>query len=125
MHPSPKPMFEGLWLPMVTPMRGGHVDLDGAQALARYYRNAGIAGLVLFGSTGEGNLLSMPEKIEILFHTFCRRFPDIREYNSTWRQNQSPNVGLSPAQITATGAYPVPWPPDNRRSRATWSGHLP
>ena len=66
MHPRPKPMFEGLWLPMVTPMRGGHVDLDGAQALARYYRNAGIAGLVLFGSTGEGNLLSMPEKIEMI-----------------------------------------------------------
>lgn len=66
MHPSAKPMFEGLWLPMVTPMRGGHVDLDAAQALARYYRNAGIAGLVLFGSTGEGNLLSMPEKIEMI-----------------------------------------------------------
>lgn len=66
MHPSPKPVFEGLWLPMVTPMRGGHVDLDAAQALARYYRNAGIAGLVLFGSTGEGNLLSMPEKIEMI-----------------------------------------------------------
>lgn len=66
MHPSAKPMFEGLWLPMVTPMRGGRVDLDAAQALARYYRNAGIAGLVLFGSTGEGNLLSMPEKIEMI-----------------------------------------------------------
>lgn len=61
-----KPQFEGLWLPMVTPMRGGYVDLDAAQALARYYRNAGIAGLVLFGSTGEGNLLSVPEKIEMI-----------------------------------------------------------
>ncbi|MBO1016390.1 4-hydroxy-tetrahydrodipicolinate synthase [Achromobacter sp. SD115] len=61
-----KTAFEGLWLPMVTPMRGGYVDLDAAQALARYYRNAGIAGLVLFGSTGEGNLLSMPEKIDMI-----------------------------------------------------------
>ncbi|WP_291381692.1 dihydrodipicolinate synthase family protein, partial [Achromobacter sp. UBA5777] len=61
-----KPAFEGLWLPMVTPLRGGHVDLDAAQALARYYRNAGIAGLVLFGSTGEGNLLSMPEKTDMI-----------------------------------------------------------
>jgi len=58
--------FEGIWLPMITPMRAGHVDLDAAQALARYYRNAGIAGLVLFGSTGEGNLLSMPEKIGMI-----------------------------------------------------------
>ncbi|KRC68852.1 4-hydroxy-tetrahydrodipicolinate synthase [Achromobacter sp. Root83] len=58
--------FSGIWLPMVTPMRGGYVDLDAAQALARYYRNAGIAGLVLFGSTGEGNLLAMPEKIDMI-----------------------------------------------------------
>lgn len=57
--------FEGIWLPMITPMRGGYVDLDAAQALARYYRNAGIAGLVLFGSTGEGNLLSLSEKIDM------------------------------------------------------------
>lgn len=61
-----KPLFHGLWLPMVTPMRGGYVDLDATKALARYYRNAGIAGLVLFGSTGEGNLLSIPEKIEMI-----------------------------------------------------------
>lgn len=60
-----KTAFEGIWLPMVTPLRGGYVDLDAAQALARYYRNAGIAGLVLFGSTGEGNLLSLSEKIDM------------------------------------------------------------
>ena len=61
-----RPVFEGIWLPMVTPMRAGHVDCEAAQALARYYRNAGIAGLVLFGSTGEGNLLSLPEKIDMI-----------------------------------------------------------
>lgn len=60
-----KTAFDGIWLPMVTPLRDGHVDLDAARALARYYRNAGIAGLVLFGSTGEGNLLSLSEKIDM------------------------------------------------------------
>lgn len=68
MPPTHTPLpsrFEGIWLPMVTPLRGGYVDMDAAQALARYYRNAGIAGLVLFGSTGEGNLLSLSEKIEM------------------------------------------------------------
>lgn len=59
------PRFEGIWLPMITPLRGGYVDVDAAQVLARYYRNAGIAGLVLFGSTGEGNLLSLSEKIDM------------------------------------------------------------
>lgn len=61
-----KTAFEGIWLPMVTPLRGGYVDLDAARALARYYRNAGVTGLVLFGSTGEGNLLSLPEKIGMI-----------------------------------------------------------
>ena len=61
-----KTVFDGIWLPMITPLRGGYVDLDAAQALARYYRNAGIAGLVLFGSTGEGNLLSLSEKTDMI-----------------------------------------------------------
>ncbi|WP_260986161.1 4-hydroxy-tetrahydrodipicolinate synthase [Bordetella genomosp. 13] len=58
--------FDGLWLPMITPLRQGRVDLYAAQALARRYRDAGLAGLVLFGSTGEGSLLSIAEKCEVL-----------------------------------------------------------
>ncbi|SAI33616.1 dihydrodipicolinate synthase [Bordetella ansorpii] len=58
--------FDGLWLPLVTPLRQGRVDLYAAQALARRYRQAGMAGLVLFGSTGEGSLLSVAEKCELL-----------------------------------------------------------
>lgn len=59
------PRFDGIWLPMVTPLRQGQVDLDGAQRMARYYRDAGVSGLVLFGSTGEGNLLTLAEKFEM------------------------------------------------------------
>jgi 4-hydroxy-tetrahydrodipicolinate synthase len=51
---------------MVTPLRQGRVDLPAARRLARYYRDAGMAGLVLFGSTGEGNLLTLTEKIEMI-----------------------------------------------------------
>lgn len=58
--------FEGLWLPMVTPMRQGRVDLPAARGLARHYREAGMSGLVLFGSTGEGNLLTLTEKIDMI-----------------------------------------------------------
>jgi 4-hydroxy-tetrahydrodipicolinate synthase len=57
--------FDGIWLPMVTPMRQGHLDLEAAQRMARYYRDAGVDGLVLFGSTGEGNLLTLTEKFEM------------------------------------------------------------
>ncbi len=59
-------VFNGIWLPMVTPLRGGVVDLDAMQRLHRRYRAAGIDGLVLFGSTGEGNLLTDAEKMAVL-----------------------------------------------------------
>lgn len=58
--------FAGIWLPMVTPLRQGRVDLRAAQRLASRYREAGVSGLVLFGSTGEGNLLALSEKIEMI-----------------------------------------------------------
>jgi 4-hydroxy-tetrahydrodipicolinate synthase len=71
MNPDPipprihRPAFEGIWLPMVTPMRDGQIDIPAARALARMVRDAGIAGLVLFGTTGEGNLLRDSEKIAL------------------------------------------------------------
>jgi 4-hydroxy-tetrahydrodipicolinate synthase len=64
--PAPGRRFTGIWLPMVTPMRGGEVDTDAAVQLAEHYQRAGITGLVLFGSTGEGNLLSTAEKIAMV-----------------------------------------------------------
>ncbi len=58
--------FTGVWLPMVTPLRDGEIDLDAACALATRYREAGIDGLVLFGSTGEGSLIGVAEKIRMV-----------------------------------------------------------
>ena len=58
--------FAGIWLPMVTPMRDGAIDLDAAVRLADRYRRAGVSGLVLFGSTGEGNLVRTAEKLEMV-----------------------------------------------------------
>ncbi len=63
---APDLRFTGIWLPMVTPMRNGEVDTDAAVQLAEHYQRAGISGLVLFGSTGEGNLLSTAEKIAMV-----------------------------------------------------------
>lgn len=58
--------FSGLWLPLISPLRQGRIDLPALRGLARHYREAGISGLVLFGSTGEGNLLTVSEKIEMI-----------------------------------------------------------
>ena len=52
----------GIWVPMVTPMRAGSLDLPGAARLAEGYAEAGVNGLIILGTTGEGNLLSTRER---------------------------------------------------------------
>ncbi|SOZ39564.1 4-hydroxy-tetrahydrodipicolinate synthase [Cupriavidus neocaledonicus] len=52
----------GVWVPMVTPMRGGALDLAGAARLAEHYVEAGVNGLIILGTTGEGSLLSCRER---------------------------------------------------------------
>lgn len=58
--------FAGLWLPLITPFRDGQLDIPAVQSLACYYSASGISGLVLFGSTGEGNLITLDEKSRIV-----------------------------------------------------------
>ena len=53
---------DGLWLPMVTPLRKDQVDLDAAQRLASHYAAAGVDGLIVLGTTGEGGLLTDAER---------------------------------------------------------------
>ncbi|WP_051710362.1 4-hydroxy-tetrahydrodipicolinate synthase [Andreprevotia chitinilytica] len=60
-------MFEGIWVPMVTPFRDGAVDLPAARRLAQHLCGGGIAGLVLFGTTGEASTVSGVEQ-QALFH---------------------------------------------------------
>ncbi|WP_321866582.1 4-hydroxy-tetrahydrodipicolinate synthase family protein [Paraburkholderia tropica] len=58
--------FEGIWLPIVTPMRRGEVDIDALQALTDHYVNAGIDGLVALSTTGEAALLDDVERAAVL-----------------------------------------------------------
>ncbi|MGO4330717.1 4-hydroxy-tetrahydrodipicolinate synthase [Cupriavidus sp. 2TAF22] len=58
-----KPGGTGLWLPMVTPLQGGELDLPCAQRLAAHYVASGVDGLVILGTTGEGALLSPAERL--------------------------------------------------------------
>ncbi|AGW94399.1 4-hydroxy-tetrahydrodipicolinate synthase [Cupriavidus sp. DF5525] len=52
----------GIWVPMVTPMRAGALDLPAAARLAERYAEAGVNGLVILGTTGEGSLLASHER---------------------------------------------------------------
>ncbi|HET9326504.1 MAG TPA: 4-hydroxy-tetrahydrodipicolinate synthase [Candidatus Eisenbacteria bacterium] len=55
-------MFEGLTVAMVTPFRGGEVDLDGAARLIEFMLEGGVQNLVVSGSTGEAATCSVEER---------------------------------------------------------------
>lgn len=58
--------FAGLWLPLVTPFRGGAVDHEALARLVAFYRPQGIAGFVACGSTGEAAALDETEQDAVL-----------------------------------------------------------
>jgi 4-hydroxy-tetrahydrodipicolinate synthase len=55
----------GIIPPLVTPFTGGNQDLDepALRAEIRYLLDAGVHGLTLCGSTGEGHTLSLEETV--------------------------------------------------------------
>jgi 4-hydroxy-tetrahydrodipicolinate synthase len=59
-------MYSGIWLPLVTPLRAGKVDVASLQALTEHYAQSGIAGFVALGTTGEAALLSEVERATVL-----------------------------------------------------------
>lgn len=70
----------GLWIPLVTPMKDDRVDLDGLKALLDWLIDFGIDGIVVGGTTGEGALLEMDELDELVKCTIehvCFRCPVI------------------------------------------------
>lgn len=58
--------FTGIWVPLVTPFRHGEIDFPALQTLARRLLDAGVAGLVVCGSTGEAAALSDDEQLAAL-----------------------------------------------------------
>ncbi|MGA7780979.1 MAG: 4-hydroxy-tetrahydrodipicolinate synthase [Paraburkholderia sp.] len=59
-------MYSGIWLPIVTPFRGGELDIDALQRLAEHYLSTEISGFVALGTTGEAALLSDAECVTVL-----------------------------------------------------------
>lgn len=59
-------MFSGIWLPIVTPMRNGEVDIDALQRLADHYLRTEISGFVALSTTGEAALLQEAERLAVL-----------------------------------------------------------
>lgn len=59
-------IFQGVWLPLVTPFLDGGVDLRALRRLVRYYVEQGVDGLVVCGSTGEAASLDENEQLAVL-----------------------------------------------------------
>jgi dihydrodipicolinate synthase/N-acetylneuraminate lyase len=59
-------MLSGIWLPIVTPLRSGEVDIDALQRLADYYLRTEISGFVALSTTGEAALLQEAERLTVL-----------------------------------------------------------
>ncbi|SDR24814.1 4-hydroxy-tetrahydrodipicolinate synthase [Paraburkholderia fungorum] len=58
--------FSGIWVPLITPFANGAVDHAALRALVRRYADAGIAGLVALGTTGEPAALDAAEQDAVL-----------------------------------------------------------
>jgi 4-hydroxy-tetrahydrodipicolinate synthase len=58
--------FSGIWIPLITPFADGKVDHAALRALVRRYADAGIAGLVALGTTGEPAALDAAEQDAVL-----------------------------------------------------------
>ncbi len=59
-------MFSGSIVAIVTPFLQGQVDLSSFVKLLHFHINQGTHGLVVAGSTGEGTMLTMHERQELL-----------------------------------------------------------
>ncbi|MCX4158575.1 MULTISPECIES: 4-hydroxy-tetrahydrodipicolinate synthase [Paraburkholderia] len=59
-------IFSDIWVPLITPFADGEVDHAALRALVRRYADAGIAGLVALGTTGEPAALDDAEQDAVL-----------------------------------------------------------
>lgn len=59
--------YQGVVVPMVTPVKGGSVDLEAVATIIRSFAEAGVDTLIM-GTTGEGNSVPMGEGIDMV-HT--------------------------------------------------------
>ncbi|OAJ52995.1 4-hydroxy-tetrahydrodipicolinate synthase [Paraburkholderia ginsengiterrae] len=59
-------IFSGIWIPLITPFADGEVDHTALRALVRRYAEAGVAGLVALGTTGEPAALDAAEQDAVL-----------------------------------------------------------
>jgi 4-hydroxy-tetrahydrodipicolinate synthase len=58
--------LQGLWLPLVTPFRGGELDETSLRRMVRHYAREPVDGLVLAATSGEGMTLGIAELEQVV-----------------------------------------------------------
>ena len=58
--------IEGIWLPLVTPLRDGALDGRSLRRMARHYLEQPIDGMILAATTGEGLTIDEEETAELV-----------------------------------------------------------
>jgi 4-hydroxy-tetrahydrodipicolinate synthase len=58
--------FSGIWVPLVTPFKDGKVDHAALRGLTRHFADAGVAGVVALGTTGEAAAQDTDEQLAVV-----------------------------------------------------------
>jgi len=61
--------FSGVWLPIVTPLSQGEIDGASYERIVHHYVEAGVAGLIPLGTTGESPTVDEAEADELIERT--------------------------------------------------------
>src|SRR6185295_19735783 len=61
--------FSGVWLPVITPFIDGEIDHAGYERLVDHYVRAGVAGIILLGTTGESPTIDEAEQDALIERT--------------------------------------------------------
>lgn len=64
--PGAATLFRGIWVPLATPFLNGFVDLPALRRLVRFYRDAGVHGIVACGTTAEAAAMDYAEQSAVL-----------------------------------------------------------
>lgn len=59
-------VFQGIWVPVVTPFQDGAIDFGGLQRLVGHLLERHVAGIMVCTTTGEAASLSRPEQLAVL-----------------------------------------------------------
>src|SRR4249920_3678555 len=88
-------MFDGLMVAMVTPFRGGALDLDGTARLVDFMIDGGVEGLVVSGSTGEAATCTLDERRTLWAFVRDRVAKRVPVVAGTGTNNTSDSIALT------------------------------